>query len=488
MTSKNAKTQTQAVRRPIVPVVLSGGAGTRLWPLSREGYPKQFLPLLGELSLLQETLLRVADREVFDAPIVICAHEHRFIVAEQARQIGVTPAAIITEPFGRNTAPAVAVAAAYAEAHKPGSAILVMASDHKIDNRDALLRAFRTAAELESADHFVTFGAKPTYPATGYGYIRRGAAPIEKSGVYLVEAFVEKPDAATAKAYVESGDYAWNCGIFFFPSAAILKELEASAPDVARQATAALAAATKDLDFTRLDAEAFKTCPSISIDYAVMEKTSRAVVVPMDCDWSDLGSWPGVWKTGAKDKDGNVVIGDAVLQATKNCMVHGLKGKMTALLGVENVAVVVTEDAVLVASMAQAESVRALVEALRKQGCSEATEPYRTFRPWGWYENVARGDGFQVKHIFVHPGRSLSLQKHRRRAEHWVVVAGVAEVECDGVKKTVQTNESAFIPLGATHRLSNPGKIELHLVEVQSGDYLGEDDIIRLKDSFGRAV
>lgn len=469
--------------RPVVPVILSGGSGTRLWPLSREAYPKQFLGLTGDLSPLQETLLRVADRSLYEKPVVICSYEHRFVVAEQARLVGCELGSIVTEPFGRNTAPAVCVAAEIAEAQNPDSAILVMPADHKIRDNDGLQKAFRTACAVAGGEHFVIFGAKAVSPATGYGYIHRGKE-IE-TGLFEVAGFVEKPDEATATSYVASGAYDWNCGIFLFPAKTIRAEIEAFAPEIARQATAALQDAKPDLFFTCLDPGSFETCPSLSIDYAVMEKTKRALVVPMDCGWSDLGSWPGLWATMARDENGNAVCGDAVMLDASDCLVHS-RGKLTTLLGVRNVAVVTTADAVLVADMAKTEEIRAVVAALRAQKRPEATDCHQVHRPWGWYESIASGQRFQVKHIFVQPGKSLSLQMHHHRAEHWIVVSGTALVQRGEDQLTVQTNESVFIPLGAKHRLTNPGKIDLHLIEVQSGDYFGEDDIVRFADDFGR--
>jgi mannose-1-phosphate guanylyltransferase/mannose-6-phosphate isomerase len=469
----------------IIPVLLSGGTGSRLWPLSREAYPKQLLPLVGAETMLQQTMMRAMDRTTFGRPLVIANHEHRFIIAEQLRALGIQDAAIVLEPLGRNTAPAAAVAALCAVQDDPEACILIMPADHAIRDVDGFKAAVATGARAAAQGRFVLFGMKPTEPATGYGYIRTGAALPEAPGVHQVAAFVEKPERAAAEGYLASGDYLWNGGIFLLPARILLEEFERHAPDLLAQARASLEAATRDIDFLRLDPAAFEQCPSISIDYAIMEKTERAVVVPADFGWTDVGSWSALWDIGAKDAGGNVAVGDVVAEGAKNSYLRS-DGPLVAALGVEDIIVVATPDVVLVASKSRDQDVKLLVERLKAAGREAASQAPQVHRPWGFYQSVHNGDRFQVKRITVNPGAKLSLQKHFHRAEHWVVVNGTALVTRDNEQILLRENESVFLPLGCVHRLENPGRLPLNLIEVQSGPYLGEDDIVRIEDVYAR--
>ncbi|HVB69155.1 MAG TPA: mannose-1-phosphate guanylyltransferase/mannose-6-phosphate isomerase [Acetobacteraceae bacterium] len=469
----------------IVPVILSGGSGTRLWPVSRESFPKQLWPLISERSLLQETALR-AQGPHFAPPVVVCNQEHRFLIAEQLRAAGVDGARIVLEPVGRNSAPAIAAAAVLVAETEPDAVLWMMAADAAIADVPALHRALEAAAAAAIAGHVVTFGARPTAPETGYGYIEAGAALPGLAGVHAVARFVEKPDAASAAALVASGRHLWNSGMFVFTAATLIAELQTHAPAVLAAVQDAVAGRKVDLDFIRLGAEAFAACPSISIDYAVAERTDRAAVVPAELGWSDVGSWTALWELGAKDEAGNVAVGDVVLEGAENCYVRS-DGMLAAVVGLRDAVVVVTEDAVLAAHRGQSQDVKKLVDRLRAAGRKEAVAHNRMYRPWGFYESLIAGDRFQVKRIVVHPGQKLSLQKHYHRAEHWVVVSGSALVTRNDDVLLVQENESIYLPLGCVHRLENPGKIPLALIEVQSGAYLGEDDIVRLEDTYGRS-
>ena len=472
----------------IVPVLLSGGTGTRLWPLSREAYPKQLLPLAGKRTMLQETALRSADRERFAAPVVIANHEHRFIVAEQLRDLGIPDAQIILEPFGRNTAPAVAVAALVAAESDPDSCLLVMPADHVIQDPAGFQAAVIQGLEAASAGRLVLFGMKPTEPATGYGYIRVGTPVPGASGVRDVVEFAEKPDRPRAERYVTSGEYLWNSGIFLLPVAGVLAELERLAPEVLANARDALKGATQDIDFLRLDPPAFQRCPNISIDHALMERTEIAAVVPASFGWTDVGSWSALWEIGRKDEAGNVVSGDVVAEDVKNSYLRSEgDGPIVAALGLEDVIVVATADVILVTKKSRDQDVKRLVERLREGGHAAATQSIRVHRPWGFYQSIHNGERFQVKRITVNPGAKLSLQKHFHRAEHWVVVNGTALVTRDQEQILLRENESVFLPLGCVHRLENPGRLPLNLIEVQSGPYLGEDDIIRIEDIYARS-
>lgn len=470
----------------IIPVLLSGGAGVRLWPMSRELYPKQFHNLCSDRSMLQETALRVAGRERFAAPIVVCNHEHRFIIAEQLRQVGVTPQSIVLEPSARNTAAACAVAALSALAVMPDALILVLPADHMIRDVPAFVDAVERAAGAADAGHLVTFGITPTAPETGYGYIRRGPAFADQPNVHRVAAFVEKPERSVAEGYLADGDHSWNSGMFLFPAAKLVEELDRHAPAVLRAARAALERGTVDLDFFRLDADAFMQAPSISIDRAVMERTEEAVVVPCDIGWADVGGWAALWQVGDKDGDGNVVQGDVVTHGARNCYIRSEEGQLTAVVGLDDVVVVSTGDAVLVAARDEVQDVKALVEGLRRDGRTEPVTHRLVHRPWGSFQSIHAGERFQVKCLTVKPGARLSLQKHYHRAEHWVVVKGTALVTRDQEELLVYENQSVYLPMGTVHRLANPGKVPLHLIEVQSGSYLGEDDIVRIEDTYGR--
>ncbi|MBV8836127.1 MAG: mannose-1-phosphate guanylyltransferase/mannose-6-phosphate isomerase [Alphaproteobacteria bacterium] len=462
---------------------MCGGAGTRLWPVSRESMPKQFVPLIGSLSTFQQTLQRVADPALFARPIVITAQDFRFIVAEQLRELGVE-ADIVLEPMRRDSGPAIAVAAALAQTRAPDATVLVLAADHVVRKPEEFLAACRAGAAAVAAGRIVTFGIRPTEPATSYGYIRPGAK-LNGAAVMAVEAFVEKPDATTAARYVAER-YLWNSGNFMFRADVMLDEIARFEPIMAEAARGAVAQLTKDLDFLRLAAEPFARAPKKSIDYAVMERTSLAAVVPADMGWSDVGSWNAVWDNLAHDANGNAVAGSTLVLDSRNNLVRGEDGVLTAVVGVDDLIVVATGDAVLVTTRQKAESVKTLVEQLKAQNLREAIEHRRIFRPWGYYQGVDLGARYQVKRIVVKPGGRLSLQKHFHRAEHWVVVKGTAEVTLGSDLKTVHENESVYIPIGGVHRLANPGKIPLELIEVQVGSYLGEDDIQRLDDTYGR--
>jgi mannose-1-phosphate guanylyltransferase/mannose-6-phosphate isomerase len=471
----------------IVPVILSGGAGTRLWPLSRELYPKQLLPLVTERTMLQDTLLRLRGTEGLAAPLVVCNEAHRFLVAEQLRQIGAAPA-ILLEPVGRNTAPAVAIAALEALAADADAILLVLPADHAIGDPAALRAAVAAGRQWAEAAHLITFGIVPTAAETGYGYIRAGkalGAARQPLAPHAVERFVEKPDLETARRYVASGEYFWNSGMFMFRAAVFLQELERFAPQILAACKRAHAGATKDLDFIRLDAVAFADCPANSIDYAVMEKTAAAAVIPLAAGWNDVGSWSALWEVGAKDAAGNAVLGDVALHGVKNSYVHA-GSRLVAAIGVEDQIIVETADAVLVASRERVQEVKEIVARLKAQERSEVALHRKVFRPWGAYECIDAAERFQVKRITVNPGAALSLQMHHHRAEHWVVVRGTARITRGDEVFVLSENQSTYIPLGVTHRLENPGKIPLELIEVQSGSYLGEDDIQRFEDTYGR--
>ncbi len=468
----------------IVPVILSGGTGTRLWPLSREGYPKQFWALLGSETMLQQTAGR-AMGEGFAAPVVVCNEAHRFLVAEQLREAKVAGPRILLEPAGRNSAPAIAAAALLVAEQSPDDVIWVKAADAAIADVPALHAALEKAVVAARAGRIVTFGMRPTAPETGYGYIEPGAELAEAPGVMRLERFIEKPDAAKAADLVADGRHLWNSGMFVATAATLLAELERFAPEVVRSVTAAMAEARRDLDFVRLGAGAFGAAPAISIDYAVMEKTSLAAVVPADIGWSDLGSWAALWEVGEKDGRGNVVSGPVSLVDADGCLVRS-EGILTGVVGLKDVVIVTTDDAVLAMPRERAQDVKRLVDQLRRSGQKEATEHRRVYRPWGSYEGLIQGDRFQVKRIQVRPGQKLSLQKHFHRAEHWVVVHGTAIVHRDGENVLLRENESIYLPLGCIHRMENPGMIPLTLIEVQVGSYLGEDDIVRFEDTYGR--
>jgi len=464
----------------ITPVILSGGSGTRLWPLSREAYPKQFLPLAGTATMLQATWQRVAAIAAH-GPLVIANEAHRFVAAEQLQQVGAQPQAIILEPVGRNTAPAIAVAALEATRNGEDPLLLVLPSDHVIADEAAFHTAVRLAAGAAEAGKLVTFGIVPSGPETGYGYIK--AAPGE--GARAVERFVEKPDLATATDYVASGHYLWNSGMFLLRASRYLDELARFNPAMLDACRSAWQGARRDADFTRLDAAAFAAVPSDSIDYAVMEKTADAVVVALDAGWNDVGSWTALRDVSTQDSHGNAHRGDVIAIDCRNTYAYG--EKLVALVGLDDVVVVQTNDAVLVGKADRMQEVKDVVARLKAEGRSEASWHRKVYRPWGAYDSIDNGERFQVKRITVKPGGTLSLQMHHHRAEHWVVVSGTAEVTRGDEVLLLGENQSTYIPLGVTHRLRNPGKLPLELIEVQSGSYLGEDDIVRFEDTYGRS-
>jgi mannose-1-phosphate guanylyltransferase/mannose-6-phosphate isomerase len=473
-------------RGRIIPVLLSGGTGSRLWPLSRETYPKQLLSLLGEKTLLQQTALRVRDPLLFTDPVVIANAEHRFVIGEQLRAVGITNPTIVLEPFGRNTAPAVTIAALLASQDDPDAMILVMPVDHWVSDHTAFRSAVSSGLPAARRGKFVLFGLQPTGPATGFGYIRMGKQTATATDVRDVAGFVEKPDLAMVERLLACKEHLWNSGIFLLPVRHFIDEIAEREPEIMSACRKALAGATSDLDFTRLEESSFEACPSISIDYAVMEKTERAVVVSAAFDWSDIGSWSALWTMSEKDSSGNVVIGDAVMEDASGCYVRG-DGPLVAALGVDDLVIAASPDVVLVTTRGRDQDVGKLVERLKANGHRSATQTHSVHRPWGYYQSIHAGERFQVKRITVNPGAKLSLQKHFHRAEHWVVVNGTAIVTRDDEEILLRENESIFVPLGCMHRLENPGKVPLNLIEIQSGTYLGEDDIVRVQDIYQRA-
>jgi len=461
----------------IKPVIMAGGSGTRLWPLSRAGHPKQFLALNGEKTMLQVTMSRLRGIDV-QSPVIICNEEHRFFVAEQLREIDQL-CDIILEPVGRNTAPAIALAALTA---KDDPLLLVLAADHMIQDAAAFLGVVTNAVHLAEAGKLVTFGIVPHEPHTGYGYIKKGN---EDGAGFVVDKFVEKPSAEVAQEYLNSGRYLWNSGMFLFRASRYLEELSKFHPDILAICRASVEGMEADLDFLRINKEKFGECPSDSIDYAVMEKTADAVVVPMDVGWSDIGSWSSLWDVSEKNNDGNVCHGDVLLHETNNSFVR-TDGKLVATIGVDNLVIVSTKDAVMVAHKDSVQDTKIIVEKLKQEGRTEWNLNREVYRPWGKYDSIDNGDRYQVKRITVKPGAKLSVQMHHHRAEHWIVVSGSAKVTNGDKIFLLTENQSTYIPVGVVHALENPGKVELQLIEVQSGSYLGEDDIVRFEDIYGR--
>lgn len=476
----------------ITPVILAGGSGTRLWPLSRKLYPKQFMSLVGNDTLLQNTILRLSSLDEIGPPIILCNEEHRFIVAEQLREIDISPQAIVLEPVGRNTAPALAVAALMAQSKDENAILLALPSDHHIQDLQSFIETATKGIGFALKDKLVTFGIEPHAPETGYGYIRKGEPMTpegDRSGegppVWRIDRFVEKPDLKKAQAYLASGDYCWNSGMFIFKAAGLLDELQRQSPKIVASCKAAVDKGTSDLDFFRLDESSFSACPSDSIDYAVMEKTDSGVMVEFSGGWSDLGSWEALWQAGQKDRHQNVVFGDACLQDVKNSFIHS-SSRLVAAVGLDNHVVVETKDAVFVAPRDHVQQVKNLVDQLKDQDRAETATHKNVYRPWGSFENMDLSDRFAVKRITVKPKAKLSLQKHLHRAEHWVVVKGTALVTKGDEQFILKEDQSTYIPLGVVHRLENPGMIPLEMIEVQSGSYLAEDDIERCDDVYGR--
>ncbi|WP_435275929.1 mannose-1-phosphate guanylyltransferase/mannose-6-phosphate isomerase [Psychrobium sp. nBUS_13] len=465
----------------ILPVIMAGGSGSRLWPLSRQLFPKQFLNLHGDSTMLQSTVARL-DGIDHQPPLIICNEEHRFVVAEQLRSAQLKHGQILLEPVGRNTAPAIALAAFNAINQEQDPLLLVLAADHVIQNTQAFIDAVQQAQQLASHNKLVTFGIKPTTPETGYGYIKAS----ESNTLFAqVEQFVEKPDLATAQDYLNQGNYFWNSGMFMFKASVFLKELKQHRPDIYNACQSAMNNTTSDLDFIRIDKTAFELCPDDSIDYAVMEKTSHAMVVPMDASWSDIGSWSALWEIEDKDDNGNVSHGDTISVGTTNSYINA-QDKLVTTVGLDNVVIVETKDAILVADKSEVQQVKDIVNVLKTEKRSEVSEHREVYRPWGKYDSLDNGQRFKVKRITVKPGARLSTQMHHHRAEHWIVVAGTAKVIKDKEAVFLTENQSTYIPVGSVHSLENPGMVDLELIEVQSGGYLGEDDIVRFDDKYGR--
>ncbi|EKO3457500.1 mannose-1-phosphate guanylyltransferase/mannose-6-phosphate isomerase [Vibrio sp. LQ2] len=462
----------------LLPVIMAGGSGSRLWPLSRSLHPKQFISLASDKTMLQDTIARLDGLE-HNAPMLICNQEHRFIVAEQLRQNKVQHGGIILEPTGRNTAPAIALAALHAIRDGDDPLLLVLAADHVIQNSKAFVTAVENAMQPAEEGMLVTFGIVPTAAETGYGYIKQGA--VVKESIFRVERFVEKPDLKTAQLYLDSGEYYWNSGMFMFKASRYLKELEKHRPDILQACKAAMDGARPDLDFIRVAECEFIGCPDESIDYAVMEKTQDALVVPMNAGWSDVGSFSALWEISGKDEAGNAIVGDVITEQTNNSYIYA-QNKLVSTVGVDDLVIVETKDAVLVAKRDKVQDVKNIVNKLKAQNRSECEQHREVYRPWGSHDEIAEGERFHVKHLKVKPGEKTALQMHHHRAEHWIVVQGTAKVTNGDKTYLVSENESTYIPLGSAHRIENPGKVDLHLIEVRSGSYLEEDDIVRLEE------
>jgi mannose-1-phosphate guanylyltransferase/mannose-6-phosphate isomerase len=478
--------QANSAKLPIVPLIMCGGSGTRLWPLSRAQFPKQFLPLVNDTSMLQDTLARLPKEH--QAPVFICNEDHRFLVAEQVKQVKCHEATILLEPQGRNTAPAVALAALNTLTSGHDSLLLVLAADHVIKDSQKFHQAIGKARVEAEQGKLVTFGIVPTHAETGYGYIKQGACKGgdgKGNGIFEVASFVEKPNKEVAEDYLASGEYLWNSGMFLFKASRYIEELEKFRPDILSSCQEAMSKVAKDLDFIRPDREAFLRCSDESIDYAVMEKTADAVVVPLDAGWSDVGSYSALWEVSEQDDQYNVLKGDVIAHDTTNSYIHS-QNKLITTLGVDNVVVIDTPDAVLVANKDKVQNIKEIVNKLKEQDRSETRLHREVYRPWGKYDSVDSGERFQVKRITVNPGAKLSVQMHHHRAEHWVIVSGTAKVTLDGESTLLSENQSTYIPIGVVHALENPGKLPLEMIEVQSGSYLGEDDIVRFEDKYGR--
>jgi len=467
----------------IIPVILSGGSGTRLWPLSRKQYPKQYLSLASDNTMLQETILRLNGLDNLADPIIVCNADHRFLVAEQCQQINIKNPTILLEPVGRNTAPAIAAAALQSLKQTDDVVLLVLSADHIIQDVEAFHQAINIVSQQAQEGKLATFGIVPTDANTGYGYIKSSKGTID--GTYKVEEFVEKPDLETAQSYLEKGNYLWNSGMFMFKAAVLIKELTTHSPEIIVSVNNAVNNAEQDLDFIRLDKQAFESSPSDSIDYALMEKSDNVVVVPLDARWNDIGTWSALHDIGIKDTNGNVIKGDAITQDTTNTYINA-NHHIVATIGVDNLIVVDTSDATFIATQGKAQEVKSLVESLQADGRDEGVMHRKVYRPWGWYDSIESGKHFQVKRLHVNPGAKLSLQMHHKRAEHWVVVHGTATVTNGDKIFDLNKGESTYIPLGVTHALENNTQNPLEIIEVQSGAYLGEDDIVRFEDIYGR--
>ena len=475
-------------KNSIIPVILCGGTGTRLWPLSRESFPKQYLSLIdnNSKSLLQNTMERINPLSNLCNPILICNEEHRFIVAEQMREINITPLSIMLEPFGRNTAPAITLSAMKALENVNDPTILILSSDHEIRNNDHFLKVLNRGLEYAESGKIITFGVLPTNPETGYGYIKAESPFLEKDIIgKKILMFTEKPNLNTALKFVQDKSFTWNSGIFMFKAKIILEEIKRHAPGIFEACEKTIKNSRMDLEFMRLDNQAFEHCPNISIDLAVMEKTDKGVVLPLDAEWSDVGSWQSVWENAIKDEKGNSVIGNIILKNSKNCYLRSEK-RLIVGIGLDNIVAVETNDAILISNKNRSQEVKEVVNLLKKNSIPEGNKHRKIYRPWGYYESIEEDSRWQVKLINVKPSEQLSLQMHHYRSEHWIVVKGTAKVELDNKVELLVENQSTYIPLGSKHRLSNPGKIPLVLIEVQSGSYLGEDDIIRFEDKYGR--
>ena len=472
---------------PIIPIILCGGSGTRLWPLSRQSFPKQFLSLTSNNkdSLLQKTIERISNLKNISSPILICNEEHRFLVAEQMRGINIKNCSILLEPFGRNTAPAIAIAALKALDKNDDPILLILSSDHEISNKEKFINTLNAGINYAENEKLVTFGIVPTSPETGYGYIKAAKPFTDNLEGIDIKEFLEKPDLETAKKLIEDKRFTWNSGIFMFKAKTIIKEIDKFSPDIIKYCRESLKQSRNDLDFIRLDKMSFEKCPNISIDCAVMEKTKKGTVLPLNANWNDIGSWQSVWEVSNKDKNGNFTKGKTIIKNTKNCYLSS-EARLLVGIGLENLIVVETNDAILVSNKSESQKVKEIVKILKDKKIPEGLKHSKIYRPWGHYKSIVEEDRWQVKLIEVKSGEKLSLQMHHHRSEYWIIVRGTAEVEVDDKTKILTENESVYIPLGSKHRLTNPGKIPLALIEVQSGSYVGEDDIVRFDDKYGR--